>query len=263
MILVADIGNSNTVCGVFEGQNLLKTYRFRTEIDITADELRVLLNGLLHLDGLELGAIKALVVASVVPPLLIVWQEFAARLNKEFCVAKPLDLGIPIELRYPSEVGIDRVLNALAAWHRYRQPLIIVDYGTATTFDCVSAKGAYLGGAIAPGILSAAENLFRKTSMLPRIELSSPPEEVIGRDTFAALKSGLLYGFAALTDGMVSRLAAEFPEKPRIIATGGLAPLMAQISLTIERIEPYLTLKGLNIFYERCRHKQNFTSPTY
>ncbi len=254
MILTIDIGNTNTVGGVFELGGLRKTFRFRTELGVTADELRLLLNGILSLEELNLEDMEALVVASVVPPLLRIWQDMAQTYFPGlFLIARPLDLGIPIHLRHPSEVGVDRVLNALAGWEKYRRPLIIVDYGTATTFDCVSADGAYLGGAIAPGLLVAAEGLFQKASMLPRIELLSPPEEALGKDTFSAMKSGLLYGFAALTDGLVTRLAAEFAEKPRVIATGGLAPLMAQVALTIEKVEPHLTLKGLYLFYQRWR----------
>lgn len=251
MILAVDIGNTNTVCGVFGEGALQRHFRFRTELGSTADELRLLLSGFLALEALRLEEMEAVVVASVVPPLLRVWQEMArAHFPGRFLIARPPDLGLPILLKNPQEVGVDRVLNALAAWEKYRRALIIVDYGTATTFDCVSEKGEYLGGAIAPGLLVAAEGLFQKASMLPRIELLSPPEEAIGRDTFSAMKSGLLFGFAALTDGLVTRLAAEFPEKPRVIATGGLAPLMERVCLTIERVEPYLTLEGLYRFYQ-------------
>jgi type III pantothenate kinase len=252
MILTVDIGNTNTVCGVFREGTLVRHFRFRTEIGATADELRLLLTGFLGLEGLKLEEMEAIVVGSVVPPLLRVWQEMArASFAGRFLIARPQDLGLPVLLKNPQEVGVDRVLNALAAWEKYRHALIIVDYGTATTFDCVSERGEYLGGAIAPGLLVAAESLFQKASMLPRIELLTPPEGAIGKDTFSAMKSGLILGFAALTDGLVTRLAAEFSEKPRVIATGGLAPLMEKVCMTIERVEPHLTLEGLYRFYLR------------
>ncbi len=257
MLLAVDIGNTNTVCGIFEKGALKRHFRFRTEIDVTADELALLLDGFLSLEGLRRDLITSIAVASVVPPLLKVWQEMARNyFSGPFLIARAIDLGLDILLDNPQEVGVDRVLNALAAWKKYRSPLIIVDYGTATTFDCVSERGEYLGGAIAPGLTLAAEGLFQKTSMLPRIELLSPPKMAIGKDTFSAMKSGLLFGFAALTDGLVARLSAEFPEKPRVIATGGLAPLMEKVCLTIERVEPFLTLEGLYHFYQQKRGKK-------
>ncbi len=258
MLLTVDIGNTNTVCGVFEKGELKLHFRFRTEIDITADELILLLDGFLNLGGIKRKEISSLVVGSVVPPLLKAWQEMAEiYFSGEFLIAKATELGIPILLDNPQEVGVDRVLNALAVWKKYRHSAIIVDYGTATTFDCLSENGEYIGGAIAPGLTLSAEALFQKTSMLPRVDLLAPPEKAIGKNTFSAIKSGLLLGFAALTDGLVARMAAEFSKKPRIIATGGLAYLMKKVSFTIERIEPFLTLEGLYYFYQHKKKKHD------
>ncbi len=252
MILAVDIGNTNTVCGLFSGHKLRFYFRFRTEIDVTADELGLLLDQFLRLHNVSREEIKALALASVVPPLLEPWTEAGERyFGRRPFIARACDLGLPIRLDRPEEVGVDRVLNALAGWEKYRHSLIIIDYGTATTFDCVSEDGAYLGGAIAPGLMLAAESLFQKASMLPRVELLTPPEQAIGKDTFSALKSGLLLGFAALTDGLVTRMALEFKTKPRIIATGGLAKIMQRLCYQIEKVEPFLTLEGLRIWIER------------
>ncbi|WP_456371075.1 type III pantothenate kinase [Thermodesulfatator atlanticus] len=252
MILAVDIGNTNTTCGLFEGQRLCHRFRIFSNLRQTPDELALRLNGILQLKDFSLAEVKTILIGSVVPPLTKTWQEMASLYGiKETFVVSPEKIGIPIKLRYPCEVGADRVLNALAGWEKYRQSLIIVDYGTATTFDCVSHEGAYLGGAIAPGILAAAETLFHKTSLLPRMELSHPPGEAIGKDTISAMKSGVLLGFAALTDGLVARMSKEFEKKPKIIATGGLARIMKEMTTCIEEVEPNLTLEGLIIWFTR------------
>ncbi|OAG28486.1 type III pantothenate kinase [Thermodesulfatator autotrophicus] len=252
MILAVDIGNTNTTCAFFNEDRLLFRFRLYSDLNQTPDELALRLNGLLGLRGKGLRDVEHILIGSVVPPLTKTWQEMASLYGvKDTHLATPEEIGIPIKLRYPCEVGVDRVLNALAGWHKYRQSLIIVDYGTATTFDCISEKGEYLGGAIAPGVMAAAETLFKKTSKLPRMELSKVPKEVIGKDTISAMKSGVLLGFAALTDGLIARMAREFERKPRVIATGGLAGLMAKLSLQIEEVEPNLTLEGLVIWFKR------------
>ncbi len=252
MILTVDIGNTNTVCGLFSGEELRIHFRFKTNLDVTADELGLLLINFLKVHRVDPEEIKVLALASVVPPLIETWQVMGERyFGRPPLLVSAQEVGIPILLDRPEEVGVDRVLNALAAWERYRNAVIIIDYGTATTFDCVSEEGAYLGGAIAPGLLLAAESLFQKTSMLPRVELFKAPEKAIGKDTFSALKSGLLYGFAALTDGLVTRMVLEFEEKPRIIATGGLAPVMQKLCYQIERVEPFLTLEGLRFWLRK------------
>lgn len=263
MILAVDIGNTNTTCAVFENKEIKARFRLKTELGHTPDELAAVLKGVLGLHGLSFADLKHLLLASVVPPLTLTWQEMALRyLGHPPLIPTPQDLGLPILLNYPAEVGIDRVLNALAGWEKYRTGLIVVDYGTATTFDCVSEKGEYLGGAIAPGLALSAEALFEKTSMLPRIELLKPPEKALGRDTLEAMRSGLLFGFAALTDGLVTRLALEFAKKPRVIATGGLAPLMQKISYQIEKVEPDLTLEGLILWFEKGIHDRPPKDPS-
>ncbi len=252
MILAVDIGNTNTTCGLFDGQKICYRFRLFSNLRQSPDELALHLDGILGLKKFSLTDIKILLIGSVVPPLTKTWQEMAFSYGVErTLVALPEKIGIPIKLRYPCEVGADRVLNALAGWEKYHQGLIIVDYGTATTFDCVSPEGAYLGGAIAPGLLAAAESLFQKTSLLPRMELSEPPQEVIGKDTISAMKSGVLWGFAALTDGLVALMGKEFKEKPKVIATGGLAPIMKQLATKIETVEPDLTLEGLIIWFRK------------
>ncbi|AEH44453.1 putative transcriptional acitvator, Baf family [Thermodesulfatator indicus DSM 15286] len=252
MILAVDIGNTNTTCGFFAEDELLFRFRLFSSLNQTADELALRLNGLLELRGKSLADIKHLLIGSVVPPLTKTWLEMASIYGiEDVKVATPEKIGIPVKLRYPCEVGVDRVLNALAGWHKYRQSLIIVDYGTATTFDCISEKGEYLGGAIAPGVMAAAETLFKKTSKLPRLEFSKVPEEIIGKDTISAMRTGVLWGFAALTDGLITRLAGEFEKKPYVIATGGLAKLMARLSLQIKEVEPDLTLEGLVIWFKK------------
>ncbi|NPA48492.1 MAG: type III pantothenate kinase [Thermodesulfobacteria bacterium] len=252
MILCVDIGNTNTTCALFEGRKIRARFRLQSEIGLTPDELGARLAAILKLYDLSFEDLGEILLASVVPPLTSVWVEMSRKyLRISPRIPRPENLGITVKLRTPSEVGIDRVLNALAGWEKYRSNLIVVDYGTATTFDCISEKGEYLGGAIAPGILLAAESLFQKTSMLPRVELFTLPPEIIGKDTFSALKSGLLYGFAALTDGLIAKMALEFEKKPRVIATGGLAPLMQRLSYQIERVEPDLTLEGLLYWFEK------------
>ncbi len=250
MILAVDIGNTNTTCGLFENRRIYHRFRIFSNLRQTPDELALKLNGILKLKGFSLADIKVLLIGSVVPPLSKTWQEMASLYGIENTfVVSPEKVGIPIKLKYPCEVGADRVLNALAGWEKYQQSLIIIDYGTATTFDCVSPEGAYLGGAIAPGILAAAETLFHKTSLLPRMELSEPPSEVIGKDTVSAMKSGILLGFAALTDGLIARMSQEFPKKPKVIATGGLAPIMKKLTKRIEKVEANLTLEGLLFWF--------------
>ncbi len=254
MILAVDIGNTNTTCALFERDQIKTRFRLGTDLGVTPDELAASLEGILRLKHLELKEIKHVLLASVVPPLTLVWQEMCLKyLGYAPKIPSPLNLGLPVLLKNPAEVGIDRVLNALAGWQKYRTQLIIVDYGTATTFDCVSEKGEYLGGAIAPGINLAAEALFQKTSMLPRVDLWHPPEKALGKDTFEALRSGILWGFAALTDGLVTKLSLEFEKKPRIIATGGLAPVMQKLSYQIEKVEPNLTLEGLYFWFQKYR----------
>ena len=246
-----DVGNTTTVCGLFQRDGLLlRSFRFRTRSEITPEELLLLLRSFGETFDFSWSEVKAVVLASVVPPLEEIWEEVVRRwLVKEWLLASAKEVPIPVKLRYPQEVGADRVVNAYAAWKKFRRATIVVDYGTATTFDCVSEKGEYLGGAIAPGVESAAESLFVKTAKLPRVDLGSPPDSVLGRDTASAIRSGLLYGFAALTEGLVARLSEEMGTSPLVLATGGLAATIASLCPRIERLEPHLTLEGLFYLY--------------
>ncbi|MCD6548359.1 MAG: type III pantothenate kinase [Thermodesulfobacterium sp.] len=253
MLLAVDIGNTSTVCGIFEDRgNLVAIFSFKTEIPVSSQEVLVKLKGFLDIYRIALKDIKGLCIACVVPPALHWWVEMGKKLlAREVLVADHQSVKISIDLLYPCEVGGDRLVNALAGWEKYKTSLIIVDFGTAITFDCISEKGVYLGGAISPGILISTEALFKKTAKLPKIDLSEPPSQVIGKDTVSALKSGLLYGFAGLTDYLVEKLSAEMGTSPKIIATGGLAKFIAPYSKKIEKIEPYLTLEGLYYLWKK------------
>lgn len=253
LILTVDIGNTSTCCGVYEESGLLKAlFKFKTEREIASEELFIKVLSFLRLYGIEARQIKGLSLSCVVPPLEGLWIEVGRRwFLREVVVASPETVKIPMRLRYPQEVGADRLVNVLAGWEKYRSALILVDFGTAITFDCVSSEGVYLGGAIAPGVMLAMESLFRGTAKLPRVDLSIPPERAIGNDTVSALKSGLLLGFAGLTDYLIDRLSEEMGEKPKVIATGGLVGLITSLSKRIEKIDPTLTLDGLFYLWKR------------
>lgn len=252
--LAVDIGNTHTVMGLFGAEDVLKhTWRVHTNRDITSDELAVLLHGLLDIAGFESVGLKAVVMASVVPSLVPVWQGAAKKyLKMDAVVIEPSEaLGMPIRYGRPYELGADRIINAIAAFERCKQGVIVVDYGTAITFDCISAKGEYLGGAIAPGIKLAADALASKTAKLPRLETFVMPEQVIAQDTLSALQTGLVLGFAGMTDGIVRRLSQEYEIPPKVIATGGLAPVIVPHTSTVQEIVPELTLYGISIAYRR------------
>lgn len=252
MLFAIDIGNSNTVLGLFDGRNIVHSWRIRTERECTEDELGVVISGLFAGAGAKFSDVSKTVISSVVPPL--------ERSYDAFCKTR---LGMPplwvsagrcgnITIRYsnPNEIGADRIVNAAAAHEKYKCDLIIVDFGTATTFDLVSAEGAYQGGVIAPGIGISAEALFSRTSKLPMVDLLTVPESVVGRDTAGSIKSGIIFGYAGLVDEIVRRIMEETDKPARVIATGGLAPLIASVSSSIESVEPDLTLEGLRIIAE-------------
>ncbi len=230
MLLVIDVGNTNTVLGVFEGDVLKTDWRIRTIRDTTADEFNVLAKALLSDKGIKPSSIEKTVISSVVPPAVAILDRFCQRyLGHEPLWINPESVKklMPILYNNPAEVGADRIVNSVAAYEKYKSSLIIIDFGTATTFDAISEAGEYLGGAIAPGIMISYEDLFQKASKLPRVEIFKPPAYVIGKDTIDSIKSGLIYGNAAMVDGMVNRMKNEMKSFPRIIATGGLAPLIA------------------------------------
>ena len=231
--------------GTFKGHKLINHWRLCTDRGKTADEYGILLTALI--DSLK---IKGIIISSVVPPLLKVFQEVSKRyLHVSPIIVKTgMDTGIFIKYPRPEELGADRIVNATAARHLYKGPVIIIDFGTATTFCALSDEGNYLGGIIAPGIGISVEALFEKTALLPRIELVKP-ERVIGKDTVQGMQSGVIYGFTELVDGLVKRMKKEFSSRARVVATGGWAELIASESKTIDEIDPFLTLKGLEIIY--------------
>lgn len=256
MLLVVDVGNTNTVLGVFEkeGGALRAHWRVETSKGRTADEYAVLFRGLLALEEIDPRAITAAVIATVVPPVLFALEQFCARnVGRPPLVVGPghgMKTGMPILTENPREVGADRIVNSVAAFEKVRGGCIVVDFGTATTFDAVSPKGEYLGGAIAPGIHISADALVRAAAKLPRVEIVRPPK-VVGRNTITSMQSGLVYGYVGLTDAIVERMRAELEFPVKVLATGGLASLIAKESRTIEEIDEMLTLRGLAILHER------------
>lgn len=250
MLLVIDVGNTNTVLGVYDGEILKQDWRIRTIRDTTADEFNVLANALFSDKGIQRSIIRKIVISSVVPssvPILNAYCEKYLGLSPLWINPDSVKKLMPILYHNPNEVGADRIVNAVAAYRKYKTALIVIDFGTATTLDVISEKGEYIGGAIVPGVMISAEALFQRASRLPRVEIFKAPDTVIGRDTIDSIKSGIIYGNAAMVDGMVERMAGEMDSKPRILATGGIAPLISGLSKTIEKVEPSLTLDGLRI----------------
>jgi type III pantothenate kinase len=252
MLLVVDVGNTNTVLGLFDGDELVAHWRVETSEGRTADEYAVLLRGLMALEDLEWGVVRAAICATVVPSVLFAVESFCSRhLEVTPLVVGPgIKSGMPILTESPREVGADRIVNAIAAYDKHQAGCIVVDFGTATTFDVVSPRGEYLGGAIAPGIHVASAALFRAAAKLPRVELVRPPK-VVGRNTVHAMQSGLYFGYVGLVDSLVERMRAELEFSTRCVATGGLAALIARESRTIEEIDDMLTLRGLKILFAR------------
>ena len=253
MLLAIDIGNTHTVYGVFQEERLMAHWRVRTERERTSDELLVLMNNLFAASPVALGSIEAVIIASVVPPMNSTYQDlFEGHFHQQPIFVGPgMKTGMPILYDNPKEVGADRIVNAVAAHDRFPQDLIVVDFGTATTFDCISAAGEYLGGAIAPGIMVSYEALFQKASKLPRVELVKRPRNVVAKDTISAMNAGIIHGYAGLVDGLVAAINKERGVKCKVLATGGLATLIASQSTTIEEVDDLLTLRGLRILYER------------
>ncbi|MBU2552559.1 MAG: type III pantothenate kinase [Proteobacteria bacterium] len=255
MLLVIDAGNTNTVIGVFEGKTLKADWRVRTERDITIDELGIMMRNLFLSQELDFSGVKDIIISSVVPPMQSTLEGFARKYFKTeaLLVGPGIKTGMPIFYDNPKEVGADRIVNAVAAYEKYHSALIIVDFGTATTFDYISPQGEYMGGAIAPGLIISSEALFQKASKLPRVEIFARPKTVVAKDTISSMTVGLVFGYVGLVDGLVRRMQDEVKTRPKVIATGGLAPLIASESETIDEVTPELTLDGLRIIYERNR----------
>jgi len=254
VLLAIDVGNTNTVLGAFEGPGLLQQWRVETSHARTSDEWGILARQLMTASGVDPTRVKAVVVSSVVPPLAFSLERMCARWFgvKPLFVGPGVKTGMPILYENPREVGADRVVNAVAAYTRWKTGLIVVDFGTATTFDAVSPKGEYLGGAIAPGVTISMEALFRNASRLPRVEFARPPS-VVGRNTVASIQSGLVYGYVGLVDGLCERMTAELGFPTKVVATGGLAPLVAGLSRCVSEVDEHLTLEGLRLIHEMNR----------
>ena len=251
MLLAVDIGNTNIVLGVFDGDKLKATWRMATGIHRMADEYASFILSFFDRRGLNTSQINEAILCSVVPPLVAVFEEMCRRYLKTtpLVVAAGVKTGVRICMDSPHEVGADRIVNAVAAHQLYGGPVIVIDLGTATTFDAVSEDGDYLGGAIAPGISIATEALSNRTSVLPRVELTHP-KRAIGRSTVAAMQSGIVFGYAGLIEGIVTRIQQELGTKAKVVATGGYAELLARETPAIEVVNADLTLIGLRLIYE-------------
>jgi type III pantothenate kinase len=262
VLLVIDIGNTNISLGIFEQENERPDreepdhhWRLSTRRELTSDELSISLRALFSQEGIDSADVTDVIVSSVVPPLLPIWERVIRKLFdlQPLVVGPGIRTGMPVRYENPHEVGADRIVNSVAAFEIFGGPVIAVDFGTATTFDCVSEKGEYMGGCIFPGIHISMDALFERTSKLHRVEIARP-KQVIGKTTTGALQSGLLYGYTGMVDSMVERIRPELGATPaKVIATGGLAGHIARESATVERVVPFLTLEGLRILFQKNR----------
>ncbi|MDX6741806.1 type III pantothenate kinase [Actinocorallia sp. A-T 12471] len=257
MLLTIDVGNTHTVLGLFEGDEVIEHWRINTDPRRTADEIAVVLQGLVNQSPLLVDTdISGIALCSTVPSVLHEMREMCRRYYGDVpaVIVEPgVKTGVPVRMDNPKEVGSDRIVNSLAAINLYGGPAIVVDFGTATTFDCISAKGEYVGGAIAPGIEISIDALSVRGAQLHKIELVRP-RHVIAKNTVEALQSGIIFGFAGQVDGLVDRMAEELSDNPdevKVVATGGLAPLVLEEARSIDAFEPWLTLHGLRLIYER------------
>jgi len=251
VLLAVDVGNTNIVLGAYRGSELLRTWRAATQVDRTEDELAVMIDGLLAGQQLRMTDVAAIVVGSVVPPLTLAFTRLAERSlhGRSLVVGPGIKTGVRLRVDNPSEVGADRIANTLAAHRRYGGPTVVVDFGTSTNFDVVSAEGDFMGGSFAPGLEISSESLFGRASRLFRVPLT-PPKEAIGKNTADCLRSGIVFGYVGLVEGLLVRIVAELGGKARVIATGGLAPTIAPLTKAIERVDDDLTLEGLRMLWE-------------
>lgn len=252
MILVVDVGNTNIVLGIYQQKTLLHHWRLGTNRSSTTDEYGIMVHNLFNHAGISVDQIDGVIVSSVVPPLMFALESLCTKYLKRtpLIVGPGIKTGLNIRYENPKEVGADRIVNAVAAIELYEAPCIVVDFGTATTFDYIDENGQYIGGAVAPGIGISTEALYQRAAKLPRIELVKP-KSVVGRNTVSSMQAGIIYGFAGQVDGIVERIRQEYRNEAKVIATGGLAEMIAGESKTIETVNPLLTLEGLRIIYER------------
>ncbi|MDR3089740.1 MAG: type III pantothenate kinase [Desulfobulbaceae bacterium] len=262
MLFVVDIGNTNTVTGLYDGDKLIATWRMQSDRASTADELAIRYRALLSMHGVLIKDIRAVVIASVVPVLETAWLDCCERYFNDQGKTRIMAVSghklthlITVAMPNPDEVGADRLVNAIAAYERFQRGLIIVDFGTAITFDCVTARREYIGGVIAPGIGISLEALATRTAKLPMIDISNPPKKVIGNSTVCAMKSGILHGYGGLIDGLTQDISQEMRDQhnspPVVVATGGMARVIAPYTSSLTHIDPMLTLTGLKIIHER------------
>ncbi len=254
MLLVIDVGNTNTVLGLYAGEELIHDWRIRTVIDHTVDEYGALILNLLKNSEIGAQSVGSIIISCVVPPMLNILDPLCQKYFgiEPLIVGPGVKTGMPIFYDNPREVGADRIVNAVAAYEKYRREMIIVDFGTATTFDYISKKGEYMGGCIAPGIMISSEALFNRAAKLPRVELCTP-RSAITKDTVSGMQAGIMYGYAGLVDGIVARMKSEIGEAAFVVATGGLANVVAREAKQIDVVDERLTLEGLRIIFQRNR----------
>jgi type III pantothenate kinase len=252
MLLVVDVGNTNTVLGLFDGDQLVHDWRIRTVVDHTVDEYGMLIYNLYKTSRISSRKIQDIIISCVVPPMLNILEPLCQKYFnlKPLIVGPGVKTGMPIFYDNPKEVGADRIVNAVAGYEKYKKDLIIVDFGTATTFDYVSEKGEYMGGCISPGIMISSDALFERAAKLPRVELSKP-KSIVAKDTVSSMQAGIMYGYAGLVDGICDRIKAEVKSNPLVVATGGLAKIVAPETKSIDVVDEMLTLEGLRIIYLR------------
>jgi type III pantothenate kinase len=257
MIFVLDVGNTNIVLGVYDKDELIHHWRIETNRNRTEDEYGMIIKSLFDHAEISMGEIEGIIISSVVPPIMLALEKMCHKYFniKPIIVGPGINTGLNIKADYPQQVGADRIVNAVAAIHEYGAPLIIVDFGTATTYCYVNENGEYMGGAIAPGIKISTEALYSRAAKLPRIEIAAP-KEIVGKNTVSAMQSGIVYGYVGQVEGIVKRMKEQSKKVPTVIATGGLSELIAKESDCIDIIDPYLTLKGLLIIYKRNKTNQ-------